>query len=683
MEGLWILFCGCAEFVDEKPCNPSFGSFTNPSSCSNHILITFFNVLLLFMILLNTLYKMTTKQNASPNRNLSFSHLQISSAVFNGLLGILYLSFGSWILEEKLRKTESALPLSDWFVVLFQGFTWLVVGLMGSLNQTHFVNPVLRMLSIVTFLFATVLCFFSLSSVVSTWNLTIKLFLDIASFPGAVLLLLSVYKASKDRDGFKNDLYTPLNGARKSFLEDQVTPFAQAGIFSKITFWWLNSLMKRGTEKTLEDKDIPNLGESDTAEACYTSFVEQLNRQENKTLILRTIVLCHWKDIVKSGSFAMMKILTVSAGPLLLNAFINVAEGKERFKYEGYFLALLLFICKSLESVSQRQWYFRSRLIGLKVRSLLSAAIYKKQLRLSNSSRMVHSGGEIMNYVTVDAYRIGEFPFWFHQTWTTSLQLCIALVILFHAVGLATIASLIMIIITVLCNAPMAKLQHKYQSRLMVAQDERLNSSSEALVNMKVLKLYAWEIHFKKVIENLRKTEYKWLRAVQLRRAYNGFLFWSSPVLVSAATFAACYFLNIPLHASNVFTFVATLRLVQDPIRSIPDVIGVVIQANVAFSRIVKFLEASELQSGHVRRKSILGGRTHIVSIDNADFSWEQNAKTPTLRNVNLKIKPSEKVAICGEVGSGKSTLLSAILGEVPNTQGSVSFRCKTPFFVT
>ena len=126
---------------------------------------------------------------------------------------------------------------------------------------------------------------------------------------------------------------------------------------------------------------------------------------------MKIIILCHWKEILVSGFFALLNILTLSAGPLLLNAFILVAEGKPSFEYEGYVLAISLFFSKTLESISQRQWYFRSRLIGLKVRSLLTAAIYKKQLRLSNFAKLMHSGGEIMNYVTVDAYRIGEFPF--------------------------------------------------------------------------------------------------------------------------------------------------------------------------------------------------------------------------------------------------------------------------------
>jgi ABC-type multidrug transport system fused ATPase/permease subunit len=130
-----------------------------------------------------------------------------------------------------------------------------------------------------------------------------------------------------------------------------------------------------------------------------------------------------------------------------------------------------------------------------------------------------------------------------------------------------------------------------------------------------------------------------------MRKAYNSFLFWSSPVLVSAVTFGACYFMKIHLHANNVFTFVATLRLVQEPIRSIPDVIGVVIQAKVAFARIVKFLEAPELQSRNVQQRRNTGSVNHSVLIKSADFSWEENSSKPTLRNVSFGIRPGEKVA--------------------------------------
>ena len=109
-----------------------------------------------------------------------------------------------------------------------------------------------------------------------------------------------------------------------------------------------------------------------------------------------------------------------------------------------------------------------------------------------------------------------------------------------------------------------------------------------------------------------------------------------------------------------------------DPIRIIPDVIGVIIQARVAFARLVKFLEAPELQNANVKRKSFSDNMRGSISIKAADFSWEDNASKPTLRNINLEVRPGKKLAICGEVGSGKSTLLAAILREVPNTQGTI-----------
>ncbi|KAL3738263.1 hypothetical protein ACJRO7_019744 [Eucalyptus globulus] len=232
---------------------------------------------------------------------------------------------------------------------------------------------------------------------------------------------------------------------------DNVTPFAKAGFFSKMSFWWLNSLMKLGKEKILQNEDIPRLRLEERAETCYSKFMEQLHKEKKTTYdtysILSAIFYGEWRGILMTGFFALTKVLALSTGPLFLRAFIAVADGEEAFEYEGYVLAGGLFLAKCLESLSERQWFFRARLIGLRIRSFLSAAICQKQLRLSSAAKMTHSPGQIVNYVTSDAYRIGEFPYWFHQIWSTSLQLCLALAIVYYAVGLATLAALTLLIL--------------------------------------------------------------------------------------------------------------------------------------------------------------------------------------------------------------------------------------------
>ncbi|MCD7449573.1 hypothetical protein HAX54_000637 [Datura stramonium] len=675
---IWLVFCGkyeCSQKAGEG-CSSAFTIFFDPSSCTNQMLVISADILLLMILVFLFSTKFSSKKSVASSEFHGNSVLSSGSYIFNGSLALAYLCFGTWKVSHKVIEEQAILPLLLWLVPLSQGLTWLLLSLL-SIYKKQYTSSAGKLCLFLASLLASFLCISSVWQVIVEKVVYTKSVLDMLPLLGAILMIISASKSQRRLSTYEPLLGEEADACGKVESNENTTPFARAGIFSRISFCWLNDLLKKGKEKTLNDEDIPELRPEDQAGTLYSLFKEQANRRKQKTSyaqpsVFSVIVCCQWKAIMVSGFFALIKTVTVSIGPLFLYAFIEVAKGKGSFKYEGYVLAGGILIAKCIESLAERQWFFKTRLIGLQVKSLLTAAIYDKQLRLSSTAKNVHSPGEIINYATVDTYKIGEFPYWFHQLWTTGVQICIALVIMYYAVGLATVPALLLVVASVLGNSPVAKSQHKYLTELMIAQDRMLRAIAEALTSMKVLKLYAWEKHFRNAIERLRDEEYRWLSAVQMQKGYYLVLFWSTPIIVSAVTFWSCYLLKVPLNTTNVFTFLATLRIVQEPIRSVPDILGVFIEAKVSLSRIVEFLEAPELQNRRIEQKYQGNDLVHSIIIKSNGISWDASSPNPAVKNVNLHVKPGQKLAICGEVGSGKSTLLAAILGEVPYVDGLV-----------
>ncbi|KAG5593310.1 hypothetical protein H5410_043824 [Solanum commersonii] len=673
---LWLVFCGKYE-CSQKAGESCSSTFLDPFSCTSHLLVIFANILLLMILVFLFSTKFSSRKSVSSSEFQGNSILSSCSYIFNGSLALAYLSFGTWKILQKVIVDQTVLPLLQWLVPLSQGLMWLLLSLLSIYKKQYTSSPG-KLCVLLASLLAAFLCISSVWQVILENVVYTKSVLDMLPLLGVILMTVSASKSQR-----KSSTCEPLlgeeadNACGKVESNENTTPFAKAGIFSRMSFCWLNDLLKKGKEKTLNDEDIPELRPEDQAGTLYSLFKEQVNKRKQKSSnarpsVFSAIVCCQWKAIVVSGLFALIKTVTVSIGPLFLYAFIELAKGNGAFKYEGYVLAGGILIAKCIESLAERQWFFRTRLIGLQVKSLLTAAIYDKQLRLSNTAKNTHSPGEIINYATSDTFKVGEFPYWCHQIWTTGIQVCIALVIMYYAVRLATVPALLLVVASVLGNSPVAKSQHKYLTELMIAQDRKLRAITEALTSMKVLKLYAWEKHFKNAIEKLREDEYRWLSAVQMQKGYYLVLFWSTPIIVSAVTFWSCYLLKVPLNTTNVFTFLATLRIVQEPVRSVPDILGVFIEAKVSLSRIVEFLEAPELQNRRIEQKYQGKELEHSIIIKSNGISWDASSHNPEVKSVNLHVKQGQKLAICGEVGSGKSTLLAAILGEIPYVDGFV-----------
>ncbi|XP_028758271.1 ABC transporter C family member 5 isoform X1 [Neltuma alba] len=455
----------------------------------------------------------------------------------------------------------------------------------------------------------------------------------------------------------------------------KVTPYSDAGIFSLATLSWLNPLLSIGAKRPLELKDIPLLAPKDRAKTNYkilNSKWERL-RAENPSKqpsLAWAILKSYWKEAACNAIFAGMNTLVSYVGPYMISYFVDYLGGKETFPYEGYILAGTFFAAKLMETLTTRQWYLGVDILGMHVRSALTAMVYRKGLRLSSSAKQSHTSGEIVNYMAVDVQRVGDYSWYLHDMWMLPLQIILALAILYKNVGLASIATLIATIISIVVTIPVARIQENFQDKLMAAKDERMRKTSECLRNMRILKLQAWEDRYRIQLEEMRGVEFKWLRKALYSQAFITFIFWSSPIFVSAITFGTSILLGDQLTAGGVLSALATFRILQEPLRNFPDLVSTMAQTKVSLDRISSFLQEEELQEDAT---TVLPRGTSDIAIEIEDgvFYWDPSSR-PTLSGIQMKVKRGMRVAVCGMVGSGKSSFLSCILGEIPKLSGEV-----------
>ncbi|KAE9611183.1 hypothetical protein Lal_00012069 [Lupinus albus] len=509
----------------------------------------------------------------------------------------------------------------------------------------------------------------------------IREYADFIGFIASTILLIISSRGKTDivLIAATNDISNPLLGEKteKNSECKRESPYGKATFTQLISFSWLNPLFATGYKKALDQNDIPEVDIKDSAEFLTTSFSDSLRRVKEKDgttnpSIYKAIYLFARKKAALNAFFAVVSASASYVGPYLITDFVDFLGEKETRGLKSGYLLSIAFLCgKMVETIAQRQWNFGARQLGLRLRGALITHIYKKGLNLSSRSRQSHSGGEIMNLMSVDVQRVTDFVWHVNVIWMLPVQISLAVFILHTNLGLGSFAALAATLAVMTLNIPLTKIQKKYQSKIMEAKDARMKATSEILRNMRTLKLQAWDTQFGQRIESLRKNEYNWLMKSLRQAALSAFIFWGSPTFISVITFWACMFMGIELTAARVLSAFATFRMLQSPIFSLPDLLNVIAQGKVSVDRIASYLREEEIQHDVIEYVAKDRTETDVV-IDKGRFSWDPDSRSPTIDEIDLKVKRGMKVAICGSVGSGKSSLLSGILGEIYKQSGTV-----------
>lgn len=463
--------------------------------------------------------------------------------------------------------------------------------------------------------------------------------------------------------------------------------YSGASWLSRLTWLWMNPLLQKGYDSRLEVEDVPNLAAHDDAQYLFERYSENWSRSEGNLAnrVRLTLFRSFQRGFFETGALALVRACVMYIGPALIPTFVRfktqAAAGEQNGGlWWGCLLVFALAVSKWADVLASHHFNFQCNNLGMAIRSTMVTVVYRKGVKLTNAARLTHGLGQIVNYMSVDVQVLADVILQVHNLWLLPIQVAIALVILYSVVGWSMLAGLLVMVTIVAFSTWISGQQRKFQALIMKAKDKRMKATSEALNAMKVIKLQAWETHFRGYIEKLRDHEFHWIMQFMYQVAYVTVFTWCSPSVVSVATFACCLLLEgTELTSGQIFTAVATFRVLQDPIRNFPQTLVAVSQAQVSLDRLEKYLSSEELDTNAVDRNPVIEENENLaISVSSASFSWAEaesdcaNNETVTLRDIDLEVTKGALVAVVGTVGSGKSSLLACLLGEMPKLQGKV-----------
>ncbi|XP_057315929.1 ATP-binding cassette sub-family C member 10-like isoform X2 [Hydractinia symbiolongicarpus] len=511
------------------------------------------------------------------------------------------------------------------------------------------------------------------------------------------------------------------------------------GIFSWLSFWWVNDLILKGYHNQLHNPDdlfiLPSKLDTNTIKEIFSSML-RIQRHQSMLRELNTDTIDDYQEprykrrknvkisMLKSlhnafgrfyYSLGILKFLVDCLGfaaPILLNRLVLFVENKNEKMSNGYYYALGLFLSNAIQVLIYVQYVYNINKVRLQARAGLITTIYEKTLSVSTSSLGEFSTGQIVNFMSTDTDRITNFYNSFHEFWSLPFQVAGCLYLLYQQVGLAFLSGLGFTILLIPINRWLAIKIGDLSKKMMTQKDNRVKIISEILFGIRVIKLYAWENHFKEKVEEARKWELKSLKGRKYLDALCVYFWATTPVLISLLTFATYVYMGNELTAAKVFTSISLFNMLIAPLNAFPWVLNGLMEAWVSLKRVEKYLCLREINLDEYYVKVTPDDSDNAVfEMDKAVFCWKETdlleispiqlpqgdfdneeelygvkkdenvvvgehtyniVKPFSLRNITMLVEKGQFVGISGKVGCGKSSLFAAITAEMEKESGHI-----------
>ncbi|KAH1014057.1 hypothetical protein HUJ04_002952 [Dendroctonus ponderosae] len=469
-------------------------------------------------------------------------------------------------------------------------------------------------------------------------------------------------------------------------------PKKKANFLSKLFFAWTVPLFQIGNKRKIQLTDLYKTLPADKSEFLGDKLEyywrEQVDKAAQKpngkpSLLMAMTKAFFWEYAIYGLVFFIQYVVLRSPQPMVLAILVKQFEPSNVTidKAAIYISASLVVLISLLMIFFMHHGNFGVSAIGMRIRIAVSSLIYRKIMKLNRRSQGQTAAGQVINILSNDVQRFDQVTVFLHFLWLMPIQVIFVSYLMWTSIGIYCLVGIgAMIIITIPLQTYLGKLSSTLRFKVAKRCDLRVKHMSEIISGIQVIKMYAWEKPFEKLIEQLRAREIVALTQSSYLRG----VFTSCNVFVERftlfLTIVAYSLVGYRITADIVFSMAQYFNILQLAMAIVyPLAVSLSAETWVAIKRLEEILVLEEKEDIVIENLTERG-----ISLHNITASWVPDV--PVLKNIEVVIPEGKLCAIIGPVGSGKSSVLQLLIGELSPSSGkiqiggSLSFSSQEPW---
>ena len=406
-------------------------------------------------------------------------------------------------------------------------------------------------------------------------------------------------------------------------------------VHSIISFGWLTSTLLKAKDEILEINDLPPINGDETAEELWKRFQRILGPEkerpretwtkdkEAKRRIWLQLVWLVWPQVTAFAFFAIMSVVFTYVRVFAFQQFLNLLTNQST-NAPAYWLTVgALFLCPLLTAALQSMTSMLQTRMSLRCRAVLIRLIYRKSLRVDLGATGA-SVGEVVNLMSADVNSIVWTAAYSDALWLPILEATACLAFIFYLVGVAGLCAFIIMGAMAIINNRAFKRIFATQRSLMVKRDERLSAISEALNNIRLVKLAGMEMDIHALVSKLRDQELTLVLRFQMAIAALISFITSGPKMAALSTFLTFTLgLGRRLSPAVGFTTLELLNNLEDSFIELPAAIDALARAATALQKLDEFLDVKEVDG----LRFVLNSPKDVGATVSGSFKWSIKSK--------------------------------------------------------